>query len=373
MAFSFSISDIKSDLVGLIKNLELIKLNYQSRAAIYKFLSTDPNNSDVNETMKKLGLSSTDNPPGSVVFKFVESLPQLIPEIKDHPDYETKMKSDNNFIFNILIAKTINKLIEEYRQEFHKFTETEQNEIIQKQIDSEKNNEGKFKDQLIQLQNQKLENEKREQLLLTLAFLQAMKQRYSELQQREVELTIELKKNISTLIGTIFTTVDGKTIPKEAQNIIADRVIDFQKNKFLEIRSEIINNLDQHNGKQYAPGKVLPDAVTDADSKVFNSLKWQAANESGVADIVRNVYSEQGLQHDESILSMQVKAFIQAEEPEARKVFKEVAAARDAEEIIKEEYLERANIINSVQESPDFSVDFDFLDLSSEPASPDYS
>jgi hypothetical protein len=331
MAFSFSIPDIKSDLVGLIKSLQMIKLNYQSRAVIFKLLSTDPNNSDVNETMKKLGLSSTENPPESAVFKFVESLPKLLSEIiKDNPDYETQMKIDNNFIFSILVAKAINQLIEEYHQEFHKFTEAERNEIIQNQIESEKNNEGKFKDQLIQLQ--KLENEKREQLLVILMFLQAMKQQYQELQQKEIELTIELKKNVSNLIGEIFKTVDGKHIPQEVQNNIAKNVVIFLK----EVISENSLKNGQINGRKHDGGRFFPD---NKDGLGIDSLRGHAR----INGIVKDEYIKNGLQVDEKSIAEMVAVLIKKTESPNEEInnnLTELSSIEIGKEAIKVSYSE---------------------------------
>lgn len=362
MAFSFSIPDIKADLVGLIKSLELIKLNYKSREAIYKLLSTNSKNSDVNETMKTLGLSSTNNPPGSAVFKFVESLPKLLPEIiNDNPDYETKMKIDNNFIFSIIIAKTINKIIDEYLQEFNKFTEAERNEILQNLIDSEKNNEAKFKDQFIQLQ--KIENEKREQLLIILLFLQAMKQRQEELLQLKIELVIDLKKNISGLLDKVFTTVDGKPLLTEkARNEITDNISNFLIQNISDNNLKKAKDPEWLNRKKYEPGRLFPPAN---DNKIdvldLDSLRVK----SEITRIIEEGFSQNGIIVDKEFMSININTIvneIKSDNGMIKKGLEEISSVDTENSIIANLVSDKTDKISNIIGEENLNLDVQYND-----------
>lgn len=362
MAFSFSIPDIKADLVGLIKSLELIKLNYKSREAIYKLLSTNSKNSDVNETMKTLGLSSTNNPPGSAVFKFVESLPKLLPEIiNDNPDYETKMKIDNNFIFSIIIAKTINKIIDEYLQEFNKFTEAERNEILQNLIDSEKNNEAKFKDQFIQLQ--KIENEKREQLLIILLFLQAMKQRQEELLQLKIELVIDLKKNISGLLDKVFTTVDGKPLLTEkARNEITDNISNFLIQNISDNNLKKAKDPEWLNRKKYEPGRLFPPAN---DNKIdvldLDSLRVK----SEITRIIEEGFSQNGIIVDKEFMSININIIvneIKSDNGMIKKGLEEISSVDTENSIIANLVSDKTDKISNIIGEENLNLDVQYND-----------
>jgi hypothetical protein len=195
-----------------------------------------------------------------------------------------------------------------------------------------------------------------------LATLEAMKQQYQYLQQREKELTIELKKDVSVLVGQTFTQPDGKPLPQEVQDSISDKIVNFQKEKFIEIKAEMLKEIDQKNkSKPYEVGKFIKDQPKDINTMVFDSLKWKAANKDGITKIVNDECIKANIKMDPVLLESQVAAFIQKEMPIVKDKICEIAEIRDAEQLIRKNAVERIEEVKNVSENLGVAIDDDFF------------
>lgn len=360
MAFEFSISIVKQDLAALMGGLAAVKRDYQRKGVINnKLLSSLPHNSyitNIDNSSEKINLSS-------------EKIANLISlalgevEIQSAPDFETKVKTDSNHLFSVLVAKAIDNLIELYHKKFNQMQEKEREEFIQAQIEKEKNDNEKLKSLLQTLQD--LENEKiKQELFIRMTILQAMKMQYAELLQREAALTVQLNQSMSEIVRKIFTTPDGKELlSKEQQNYIAEKVVEYKKQKFFEIREEFSKNPAYQNAQRYAPGNFVPENKKDLNAAVFNSLKWQAVNESGVVGIIKSACAELHLDLDEDVIDKNAKAIAEASKEEFEDVLSEMAEVRDAEIATKEEIInlesESENLSENVFENFNFFEDLD--------------
>jgi hypothetical protein len=347
------IPSIKVDLMTLIKNLEFLKSTHQNRAIVNNVLSSANGSLELRP----------DNLNGSSLGKLIQSLPVLMNDIKIMPDLESKIKHDNNFVFNHLVSKAIKQFIDDLHIKFYEIHKKDMDRIIQNQIESEKTNDEKFKQQLMALQQIQDERQKA-QLFIMLATLEAMKQQYQYLQQREKELTIELKKDVSALVGQTFTQPDGKPLPQEVQDSISDKIVNFQKEKFIEIKAEMLKEIDQKNkGKPYEVGKFIKDQPKDINTMVFDSLKWKAANKDGITKIVNDECIKANIKMDPVLLESQVAAFVQKEMPIVKDKICEIAEGRNEREVIKDNYKDELNKVNSLVEKSEAKFNFSEDDM----------